>query len=170
MNKVATKSTLLARTSQLEREQATCLLNLPECRPCACQPARAHGATAEDGEGRWKQRRSTAPATSACAAPGRVQSQARRRSTAAACASARSSRFAGRCQGCWRVEPLRTWLHCCLTPRSRGDPARRGALGPRRAVASSIVLRGPRAPHLTGRLSSNVRPQIGRAAAVRAVF
>jgi hypothetical protein len=50
--------------------------------------------------------------------------------------------------------------HCGLTPRSRGDPARRGALGPHRAVAGSIVLRGPRAPHLTGRLSSNVRPQI----------
>ena len=41
----------------------------PECWPCACQPARAHGATAEDGEGWWKQRRSTAPATSACASP-----------------------------------------------------------------------------------------------------
>jgi hypothetical protein len=91
--------------------------------------------------------------------PGRVQSQARRRSTAAACGSARSSRFGGRRQGRWRVEPLRTWLHCCLTPRSRGDPARRGALGPRRAVAGSIVLRGPKAPRLSGRLSSNVRPQ-----------
>jgi hypothetical protein len=34
---------------------------------------------------------------------------------------------------------------------------RRAALGPRRAVAGSIVLRGPRAARLTGRLSSNVR-------------
>jgi hypothetical protein len=31
-------------------------------------------------------------------------------------------------------------------------------LGPRRAVAGSIVLRGPKAPRLAGRLSSNVRP------------
>jgi hypothetical protein len=92
--------------------------------------------------------------------PSRVQSQARRQSTAAACASARSSRFGGRGQGCWRVEPWCTWLHCCLTPRSRGDPTRRATLGPRRAVAGSIVLRGPRVARLAGRLSSNVRPHL----------
>jgi len=48
-------------------------------------------------------------------------------------------------------------MQCGLTPRSRGDPTRRATLGPRRAVAGSIVLRGPRAPRLAGRLSANVR-------------
>jgi hypothetical protein len=56
---------------------------------------------------------------------------------------------------------------CGLTPRSRGDPTRRGALGPRRAVAGSIVLRGPKAPRLSGRLSSNVRPQTTATVATR---
>ena len=33
-------------------------------------------------------------------------------------------------------------------------------MAPRRAVAGSIVLRGAKAPHLTGRVSSNVRPHM----------
>ena len=49
---------------------------------------------------------------------------------------------------------------CRLTPRSRGDPTRHGALAPRRAVAGSIVLRGARAPCRMGRLSSNVSPHV----------
>jgi hypothetical protein len=53
---------------------------------------------------------------------------------------------------------LRT--HRRLTPRSRGDPTRHATLAPRRAVASSIVLRGARASCLAGRLSSNVRRQM----------
>jgi hypothetical protein len=57
-----------------------------------------------------------------------------------------------------RLSPIHRRKRRCLTPRSRGDPTRRATLGPRRAVAGSIVLRGPRAAHLAGRLSSNVRP------------
>ena len=45
---------------------------------------------------------------------------------------------------------------CCLTPRSSGDPTRRGALG-RQPGRKLIVGCRPRAPHLVGRLSSNVR-------------
>jgi hypothetical protein len=134
-----------------------------ESRPCAGQPVslfaltRQYPKTAKVGGSSG----GVPPLLRAPARPaGRVQSQARRRSTAATCASARSSRFGGCGLSRWRVEPWCTWLHCCLTPRSRGDPARRGALGPRSAVAGSIVLRGPKAPRLAGRLSSNVRPQI----------
>jgi hypothetical protein len=133
-----------------------------ESRPCAGQPVslfaltRQYPKTAKVGGSSG----GVPPLLRAPARPaGRVQSQARRRSTAATCASARSSRFGGCGLSRWRVEPWCTWLHCCLTPRSRGDPARRGALGPRSAVAGSIVLRGPKAPRLAGRLSSNVRPQ-----------
>jgi hypothetical protein len=64
--------------------------------------------------------------------------------------------------GRWRQQAV-PYVGCAqerrLTPRSRGDPARQATLAPRRAVASSIVLRGARASCLTGRLSSNVRQQ-----------
>jgi hypothetical protein len=59
-----------AHESARERERAVRLISLPKRGPCAYQRVRAHAATAEDGEGRWKQRRSTAPATSDCAATG----------------------------------------------------------------------------------------------------
>ena len=40
-------------------------------------------------------------------------------------------------------------------------------MGPRRAVVGSIVLRGPKAPRLAGRLSSNVRPHTAGATSAR---
>ena len=58
--------------------------------------------------------------------------------------------------GHWPARPRARGQHCGLTPRSSADCPRQAALAAPRPLS---ILRGPKAPRLTGRVSSNVRPR-----------